>query len=171
MFINNNFIVPSKSVKLLGITIDSDLKFDLHINNICKQANSKLRCLHRIRKFVKIDSAHPLCNAFVLSNFNYCPLIWMFCSKTLDCKINKIHKRAFRAVMGTWDGSLDELLNSTNGHKIHQRNIQVLLIEIFKLLLSAASPDLNRDLFVPKTPNYSLRTSLLLKLPETRTLR
>ena len=103
LFIDKIKVVPSNSVKLLGITIDNDLKFDLHINNICKQANKKVWCLYRIRKYLDKIHAHRLCNAFVLSNFNYCPLIWMYCNKTLDAKINRVHKRALRAVTGSWE--------------------------------------------------------------------
>ena len=90
----------------------------------------------------------------------------MFCSKTLDNKINTIHKRALRAVTGKWDSTLDELLDYTKSIGIHRRNIHVLLTEIFKIVFSK-SPDLNRDLFVPKAINYTLRTSQLLTLPET----
>ena len=30
-------------------------------------------------------------NAFIESQFSYCPLIWMFHSKTLDNKLNTLH--------------------------------------------------------------------------------
>ena len=35
---------------------------------------------------------------FVESQFNYCPLIWMFPSRTMNNKINRIHERALRTV-------------------------------------------------------------------------
>ena len=35
-------------------------------------------------------------NAFILSQFSYCPLIWMFQSRKLNHRINKIHERALR---------------------------------------------------------------------------
>ena len=33
-------------------------------------------------------------NAFVISKFSYCPLIWMFHSRKRNHRINKIHERA-----------------------------------------------------------------------------
>ena len=36
--INNKIIESSKSVKLLGLTIDNTLNFGIHVNNICKVA-------------------------------------------------------------------------------------------------------------------------------------
>ena len=34
--------------------------------------------------------------AFIVSQFSYCPLIWMLHSKTLNNRINNIHERALR---------------------------------------------------------------------------
>ena len=37
------------SVKLLGITIDDNLKFDMHVENICKKASQQLNILYRFK--------------------------------------------------------------------------------------------------------------------------
>ena len=171
LFIDNNLIMPSKSVKLLGITIDKELKFDLHIDNICKQANKKVCCLYRIRRFLNVDNAQRLCNAFVLSNFNYCPLIWMFCNKTLDGKINTVHKRALRAVTRDYNNSLEELISSVRGLKIHQRNLQTLLTEMYKCIVDVSASAIDRSLFPSKGTPYYLRTSILVSLPPTKSIR
>ena len=39
-----------------------------------------------------------LMNAFITSQFSYRPLVWMFRSRTLNNRINKIHERALRLV-------------------------------------------------------------------------
>ena len=36
-------------VKLLGLTIDNNLKFDTHISKICSKANQKLSILTRMK--------------------------------------------------------------------------------------------------------------------------
>ena len=169
-YINNKSITPSKYVKLLGITIDNELKFDVHINNICKQASSKIRCLHRIRKFLGESQALRLCNAFVLSNFNYCPLTWMFCNKTLNAKLNRVHKKALRAVYGVYETSFQDLLSIEGSLTIHSRNLHTLLIEIYKSL-SGSNPEIVRNLFQLKVIPYSLRISCLLELPPANSKR
>ena len=40
---------------LLGITIDRDLKFDEHVNNLCKKACQKLNALVRLAPFMNVD--------------------------------------------------------------------------------------------------------------------
>ena len=86
--IDNKMIESSKSMKLLGLTIDRKLNFGIHINNICKVASAKIKCFGRIKNRLNLSQAKILYNSFILSQFNYCCLVWMFCSKTPQNKIN-----------------------------------------------------------------------------------
>ena len=69
--------------EVLGITIDKHLDFKKHIENLCWNANYKLHALRRMRKKLAVEKAKLLGNAFIDSQFNFAPLIWMFCQKTL----------------------------------------------------------------------------------------
>ena len=53
VYIGRDIIWESKTVKLLGITIDKELKFDKHINQVCSKANKKLNVLWRIQSFCR----------------------------------------------------------------------------------------------------------------------
>ena len=75
----------------LGITIDKKLTFKRHVENLCRKAQHKLHALRRIRKFLTIEKAKMLGNAFIDSQLNYAPLLWVFCRKTIYSKIEKIH--------------------------------------------------------------------------------
>ena len=50
--IDNEVIECSKSVKLLGITIDNELDFREHVTKLCKKVNSKLHALTRISNYM-----------------------------------------------------------------------------------------------------------------------
>ena len=52
--ISNDKIWETRTVKILGITIDNKLKFDEHLHNVCLKANRKLSALMRIKKFLRI---------------------------------------------------------------------------------------------------------------------
>ena len=82
--INNKTFDSSKSMKLLGLTIDNKLNFGIHINNIRKVASAKIKGLRRIKSRLNLSPAKILYNSFILSQFNYRCLVWMFCSKTLQ---------------------------------------------------------------------------------------
>ena len=50
--IGKDIIWESKTVKLLGITTDKELKFDKYINQMCSKANKKLNVLSENAKFL-----------------------------------------------------------------------------------------------------------------------
>ena len=88
----------SNEVKLLGITVDNQLNFKKHIEELSKKASSKLHALRRITEYLTVQKATILANVFIDSQFNYAPLIWMFAGKTLINKICKIHHRTLQVV-------------------------------------------------------------------------
>ena len=63
--------------------------------------------------------------AFIESQFNYCPLIWMFPSKTMNNKIYRIHKGALRLIYFDYSSNFDELPKKDGSFLIYDRNIQV----------------------------------------------
>ena len=73
--IGKNFIWESNYVKLLGITIDRDLKFDKHVLKLCSKANQKLSALSRMAKLLSFNKRRTLVKASVESQFKYCPIV------------------------------------------------------------------------------------------------
>ena len=71
----------ANSVTLLGVTIDSELKFNKHVLQICQKANNKISAFSRISKYLDEKQSLLLYNSFIISQFNYCSLIWMFVGK------------------------------------------------------------------------------------------
>ena len=68
-----------------------------------------------------------LMNAFITSQFSYCPLVWMSHSRTMNNRINKIYEKALRLVYKDETNlSLDDLLKKDKSVSIHQRNLQML---------------------------------------------
>ena len=74
-----------------------------------------------------------LMNAFIESQFGYCPLIWMFHSRGFNSKTNNLHERSVRIVYQHKTSSFEDLLKRDTSFTIHQRNMQSLAIELFKV--------------------------------------
>ena len=55
--------------ELLGITLNKNINFKRHKQNICRKANNKTKALLRIRKFLNLEQAHVLAEAYISSNF------------------------------------------------------------------------------------------------------
>ena len=73
-------------------------------------------------------------NAFFKSQFNYCPLSWMFQRRTLNNKINRLHERCLRRIYNDNTSSFTNLLKIDNSISAHHRNKQVLATELFKVV-------------------------------------
>ena len=70
--------------------------------------------------------------AFITSQFSYCHLIWMFHSRSLNNNIHRIHERALRLVYQN-NLSFSELLDLDNSVTVHQKNLKVLMTEVYKV--------------------------------------
>ena len=79
-------------------------------------------------------------NASIKSQFSYCPLLWMFCSRQTKNMINKIHERGLRIVLNDHISDFETMLRNINDITIHYRNIQTLMIELFKIKHELAPP-------------------------------
>ena len=69
----NVVIKNSAKGKTLGITIDNKLNFKSRIINICTVANQKSSALCISSNYIHLDKCKLLINAFVKSQFSYCP--------------------------------------------------------------------------------------------------
>ena len=79
------------------------LNFKTHIINICTVANQKLRALCRISNYTDSDKCKLLSvNAFVKSQFSYCPLIWMFYTQESHYRLNRVLERALGIILGLY---------------------------------------------------------------------
>ena len=166
----DNKIFAKKEVELLGVTIDYKLSFSSHIKKICNFASNKLCAILRLRKSLSITQAKLLVNAHVLSYFYYCPLIWMFCGKTDMLRINKMHKRALRTIYNNFNLNLADLVILDDNCSIHQKHLQLLMLEVYKSL-NHYSPELLWDLFCRKQQPYNLRNQILIQLPSAKSTK
>ena len=84
----------TKEKELLGVKIDTKLSFENHFSSLCKKTSQKLHALARVVNFMDLAKRKSLMKAFITSQFNYFPLIWMFHGRQLNNRINKIQERA-----------------------------------------------------------------------------
>ena len=94
--------------------------------------------------------------AFIMSQFSYCPLVWMCHSRTLNNKINNLHERALRLVYDDRQSTFEELLNIDKSVVIHVRNLQVLGTKLYKVRHGLA-PELMNDIFKKSNVTFNFR--------------
>ena len=149
IYLENAFLESENSAKLLGVIIDQNLDFNEHITGLLKKGNQKLHALMRISKYITDKNKLKLImKTFIESMFNYCPLVWMFHSRAQNNKINKLHERALRVIYKKSSLSFQQLLEMDNSFTIHERNLQKLAIEMYKVKRNMC-PRPFQELFTP----------------------
>ena len=151
-------LVKFESTKetLFDILTDSNLLFDEHIPLICNKVR-KINALGRIANLMSYEKRRLIMKTFIESQFNYCPLTWMFHSRNLNNKINRFHERTLKIACWDYKSSFNEFLQKHNSFTIYHRNIQSLSIEIYKFL-NELSRSIMSDVFKQNQSSpYKLR--------------
>ena len=125
----------------------------------------------RLRGYISQKRTKLLLNTVAISNFQCCPLIWLFCSKAADNLINRTTKCAMRIIY-TKDNekTLDALLQRDGTLTIHKKNLRKLIVEIYKTI-NHLNPPYMWGLFTKKVVEYNFRIHILYKLPPARSQR
>ena len=166
--IDSQTITCETFVKLLGIDIDYELNFDLHVKSLCRKASRQLNVLKRIGHNLSKLNKITIFYSFVLSTFNFCPLAWHFCSKTNVKKLEKIQERALRFIYEDYNTSYEDLLETAKVPSLEIRRLRIMAIETFKILYNL-SPSCLNDLVCFKNNKYSFRYVNILDIPRVRT--
>ena len=145
----------SMEEKRLGTQIDSKLSFENHVSSRCKKACQKLYALARVVNFMDLAKYKGLMKTFITCQLNYCPLIYMFQSRQLNNRFNKIQERALRLVYKDNKLNFNDLLELDNSVTIHRQNLQILATKIFKVKNSLAPMT---EVCEIKEPHYNLRS-------------
>ena len=94
--INNKPLTEKFSTKFLGVTIDANLTWHEHVNNITKSISKNIGILYKLRNLISSTSLYLLYNALILPFLNYCNISWGNCSKTEIQTLFLLQKKAIR---------------------------------------------------------------------------
>ena len=162
--INGKVLKPESEVPLRGITLNNRLTFDIHIGNICKKAANQLNALKRLAYCLNYMQRKIIAQSFITSNFNYCSVVWHFCSVKNLHKIECVQERALRFIYSDHSSSYNELLEKYGAGTLELNRLRVMCTEIYKIL-NGIAPSYMQSLFVMNQSRYSSRRPLSLHLP------
>ena len=107
--------------KSLGLTIDAQLSWSKHVDEICKKASSAIHALKRVRPFIPTDVAVKICHALILPNFDYCP-VWNCMRGCLSDELQQLQNRTTRVItQSPFETSSNLLLAMLNWEKLSLR--------------------------------------------------
>ena len=121
-----------------------------------KNPSQKTAALSRLSSYLHNSTKKLIFNLIKKLQFSYCALLWMFCSKTSKNMINKLHERSLKIILNDYPNNLNILLENNNDINNHQRNIQALLVEVFKMKNELASSTME-SILNKRFKTYNLR--------------
>lgn len=132
--INNDEIECVKSIKYLGVIIDSKLNFNEHCDYVCKKIAKKLAFLGRIRSKVSKACAINIYNTIILPHFNYCSTILFLCNQQQLQRLQILQNRGMRIILKCGIRThIRDMLNKLKWMNIRNCLTYNALVLIFKL--------------------------------------
>ena len=144
------------SMKLLGVTVDKQLNFKLHVSEICVKAARQLNVLRRLSKYLNLPSKLSIYKSFISSTFDYSPVAWIFCGKTNSSKLDKLNERAIRIVYNDYVSTYEKLLRDANALSLSMLRLKYMIIEVYKCI-NELNPEYMNKMFSVKDTKYDLR--------------
>jgi len=175
--IDDKMIKRVDHTKSLGLTIDAQLSWSKHVDEIFKKASSVIGALKRVRPFISKDFAVQIYNALILRYFDYCSPVWDCMSGYLSDKFQKLQNRAARVITKLpFDTSSNLLLVKLKWEKLSLRRKKQKALIMYKLIimyktLNELAPEYLQCLFTQRHVNdYNLRNlEGKLSLPKANT--
>ena len=125
---DNKTIETVSSVRLLSVQLDDKLNFSLYVSSICKSGANQLSALIRFNNFLCFEGKRVLIKSYFISNFNYCPLVWMISNAASLKKIENLQKRALRFLCNNYQLSYEELLDKANSSTMNVKRLHFLCV-------------------------------------------
>ena len=76
---------------------------------------------------------------FIESQFHHCPLTWMFHSRKVNNRINKLDERTLQLVYKNPNLNFQDVLAQDKSFCIHHGNLQKLAIEMYRIKQNISS--------------------------------
>ena len=89
-----------KSIKVLGIHIDNELKWNKQVNEVNKRAKLAVRNLSRVNQLIPVKTSIILYNSLVASHFNYVDTVWTGCGSINKSKLQRTQNTAAKSILG-----------------------------------------------------------------------
>lgn len=154
-------ILPiSKTVKLLGVHLDSQLSFNDHIASTVTSVNNMLRNLRSIRKYLSRRASENLIHCIITNKLDNCNSLYLGVNRYNIDKLQRMQNNALRFVLNLspYDNISDHL-REAHWLTVDKRVYFKYLVLIWKCLNNKAPIGLSEKLQMDSAFNMLLNTS------------
>ena len=141
----------------MGLTIDAQLSWGKHVEEICKKFSSAIGALKRVRPFISKETATPIYNALIMPHCDYCSPVGDCLSSYLSDKLQKLQNHAARVITKSpFDASSNHLLSTLSWERLSLRRKKQKALMMHKAMNDLA-PEYLQSLFSQRHSIYNLR--------------
>ena len=137
---------------------------------MCKISGQKLNAPSRISTFLNKDKKMIIFNAMIKTQFSCCHLTWMFSSRQSNNLKIKVLERSLRFITNDEDSSFETLLQNNKNITVHQRILQVLMIEVYKIV-KVEAPDITKNLIIFRENILNIRNFQIIANKNKNTVK
>ncbi len=110
-----------------------------------------------------------LSRSFILSHFNYCPLIWHFCGLG-GLKNRKGSTQGSTLCFNDFHASYSDLRSRAGWPLLYLERLKTIVREVFRIYPNV-SPEYNRSILIKRSTPHNVRNSKRLEVPTFPTIR
>ena len=127
--LGNQTLDKVQSVKILGVLLQENLKWDVHVNGMVTRANKRIYMLRTLKPFrLPIEDLILVYTGYIRPNVEYAVPVWHSgLTKKQTAQIERIQKRALRIILGTQYFSYHHALQITKLQSLHERRRELCL--------------------------------------------
>lgn len=166
--LGGNTINQVKNIKYLGMHIDSELKWDLHVSELVKKIGKMVSFLGRLKYLLSESYLNLIYQSVILPHFDYADIIWQSSPQTYLDQLQKLQNRAGRIILKINPSShtsifkIHDLLKWETLKTRRNKHMYIMLYNIFHNL----TPEYMKNNLSKKETKYALRNVDNLILPK-----
>ena len=131
LYLNNELIKPIETAKYLGITLDSQLKFNIYISKLLTKISRSIGVMSKIRHYSPKTVLLNLYFALIHTQLLYRIALWGSTYQTLINKLQVLQNKAMKMIEGQdWNSKVSDIYLK---HKI-LTVLNLYLFEVGKLM-------------------------------------
>lgn len=162
---------PITMAKDLGVTLDSYLKYDIHVNELVSSCLSSLSQINRIRHLLDRETLSYIIHSLVLSKLFYCSIVWGNTTAKNVAKLQSVQNFAARIITNTRKfDHITPVLKELKWLPVDKHLMYRDILQVYKCL-KGLSPSYLSEQFIYRTSihQYPTRQNNEVIVPKCRT--
>lgn len=163
IYLNNQVIEYSKTVRNLGIYMDNDLNWNTQVTHTCKKTLSLLHSMNHMKKMLPLSIKKNLIQTLVMPHFDYCDSLFTNINFKLSERLQRVHNICIRFICNTrkYD-HITPSLELLSWVRLKERRILHALSLLYKILNNSSPNYLVSRFNFLKTPRHKNQSLLII---------